>query len=88
MKRQKKVSLSSPQISFHKISLRTFRSKAMVNISRENYLIALLACAANPQLGGEGDIAHLQGDSDLLLSGRLQSGALADLCLAWQQRCV
>lgn len=80
----------------------------MVNISGENHLKAVLACAASlmllaltpsvSQLGAEKwgssakpksqGVVHQQGDSGLLLSGRLQSGALVDLCLAWQQRRV
>lgn len=81
----------------------------MVNISGENHLKAVLACAASlmllalppsvSQLGGgqkrgssakpkSQGVVHLQGDSGLLLSGRLKSGALVDLCLAWQQRRV
>lgn len=44
------VSLSSPQILFRKISFSSFCSKAMVNISGENYLLAVLACAASVML--------------------------------------
>lgn len=80
----------------------------MVNISGENHLKAVLACAESlmlvaltpsvSQFGGQEwgssakrksqGVVPLQGDSGVLVSGRLQSGALADLCLAWQQRRV